>query len=150
MYNFASGPAMLPVPVLRQSQEEPLDRGGRGFSVVETSHRSDAFVAAMEATESLLRELLAVPSNYRVLFMHGGGHQRFAMVPISLLGATSRAGFNLSRHWSVAAAAEAHDLVQLKGHRSVGGMLASLNKAMPPAGVRALTSFMRAFQRTHG
>lgn len=150
MYNFASGPAMLPVPVLRQSQEEPLDRGGRGFSVVETSHRSDAFVAAMEATESLLRELLAVLSDYRVQFMQGGGHQRFAMVPIDLLGAKSHAGFIRSVHGSVAAAAEAQDLVQLKGHRSVGGMPASLYKAMPPAGVRALTSFMRAFRRTHG
>lgn len=107
VFNFASGPAVLPEPVLRQAQAELLDWGGRGFSVMETSHRTDAFVAVMDETEALLRSLLAVPPNYRVLFMQGGGHQQFAMVPINLLGAKFHADYILSGHWSVAAAAEA-------------------------------------------
>jgi len=107
VFNFASGPAVLPEPVLRQAQEELLDWGGRGFSVMETSHRTEAFVAVMEETEALLRTLLAIPSIYRVLFMQGGGHQQFAMVPINLLGAKFHADYILSGHWSVAAAAEA-------------------------------------------
>jgi phosphoserine aminotransferase len=74
---------------------------------METSHRTGAFVAVMEETEALLRTLLAVPASYRVLFMQGGGHQQFAMVPINLLGARFQADYILSGHWSVAAAAEA-------------------------------------------
>jgi phosphoserine aminotransferase len=107
VFNFASGPAMLPEPVLRQAQDELLDWGGRGFSVMETSHRTEAFVAVMDETEALLRELLAVPASYRVLFMQGGGHQQFAMVPINLLGAKFHADYILSGHWSKAAAEEA-------------------------------------------
>jgi len=107
VFNFASGPAVLPEPVLRQAQDELLDWGGRGFSVMETSHRSDAFVAVLDEAEALLRELLAIPSSYQVLFMQGGGHQQFAMVPINLLGAKFHADYIRSGHWSVAAADEA-------------------------------------------
>jgi phosphoserine aminotransferase len=107
VFNFASGPAVLPESVLRQAQEELLDWGGRGFSVMETSHRTDALVDVMQQTEALLRELLAVPANYRVLFLQGGGHQQFAMVPINLLGAKFHADYIVSGHWSRAAADEA-------------------------------------------
>ena len=110
VHNFASGPAVLPEPVLRQAQDELLDWGGRGYSVMETSHRTEAFVAVMEETEALLRELLSVPAGYRVLFMQGGGHQQFAMVPINLLGAKFHADYILSGHWSAAAAGEARRL----------------------------------------
>ncbi len=106
VYNFASGPAVLPEPVLCQAQEELLNWGGRGFSVLETSHRTPAFMAVMEETEALLRELLAVPRNYRVLFMQGGGHQQFAMVPINLLGPKFHADYIVTGHWTVAAAEE--------------------------------------------
>ena len=107
VFNFASGPAVLPEPVLRQAQAEMLDWGEHGFSVLETSHRAAPFVAVMDETEALLRELLGVPANYRVLFMQGGGHQQFAMVPINLLGAKFHADYVLTGHWSLAAAAEA-------------------------------------------
>lgn len=106
-YNFSSGPAVLPEDVLRQAQAELLDWGGRGYSVMEVSHRSDAFMAVMADTEARLRELLAVPANYRVLFMQGGGHQQFAMVPLNLLGAKTKADYILSGHWSNKAAEEA-------------------------------------------
>ncbi len=107
VYNFASGPAVLPEPVLRQAQAELLDWGGRGYSVLETSHRAEGFVEVMQQTESLLREALAVPASYRVLFMQGGGHQQFAMVPINLLGARTHADYIVTGHWTQGAAAEA-------------------------------------------
>lgn len=107
LYNFASGPAVLPESVLEQAQRELLDWGGRGFSVLETSHRAAPFMAVMDETEALLRELLAVPANYRILFMQGGGHQQFAMVPINLLGAKFHADYVVSGHWTRGAADEA-------------------------------------------
>jgi phosphoserine aminotransferase len=134
VFNFASGPAMLPEPVLRQAQAELLDWGGRGFSVMETSHRTEAFVAVMDETEALLRELLAVPANYRVLFMQGGGHQQFAMVPINLLGAKFHADYILSGHWSQAAAAEARRFcsVNVAADTAAGGA----TRAPAPAELR--------------
>ena len=107
IYNFASGPAVLPEPVLLQAQLELLDWQGRGYSVMETSHRSPEFVAVMQETEALLRTLLQVPAHYRILFMQGGGHQQFAMVPINLLGPKFHADYIVTGHWSRAAAEEA-------------------------------------------
>jgi len=107
VFNFASGPAVLPEEVLRQAQSELLDWGGRGFSVMESSHRADEFVALMSENEALLRQLLAIPANYRVLFMQGGGHQQFAMVPLNLLGPRMHADYIITGHWSERAAEEA-------------------------------------------
>ncbi len=107
IYNFASGPAVLPREVLREVQAEMLNWGGRGYSVIETSHRTPEFVAVMSETEQWLRELLAVPQNYRVLFMQGGGHQQFAMVPLNLLGAKTEADYIVTGHWTDKAAEEA-------------------------------------------
>jgi phosphoserine aminotransferase len=107
VFNFSPGPAVLPEEVLRQAQAELLDWGGRGYSVMETSHRIDAFVAVMQETEALLRELLAIPRHYRVLLMQGGGHQQFAMVPLNLLGARTQADYLVTGHWSERAAGEA-------------------------------------------
>jgi phosphoserine aminotransferase len=104
---FASGPAILPEEVLRQAQAELLDWEGRGYSVMESSHRFEPFVALVEQTEAMLRELLAVPSNYQILFMQGGGHQQFAMVPLNLLGARTQADYIVSGHWSLRGAVEA-------------------------------------------
>jgi phosphoserine aminotransferase len=131
VFNFASGPAVLPEPVLRQAQEELLDWGGRGFSVMETSHRTDAFMAVMAETEALLRELLAVPSNYHVLFMQGGGHQQFAMVPINLLRAKFHADYILSGHWSVAAAEEARRYCSVNVAADTAGAGATRVPAQP-------------------
>jgi phosphoserine aminotransferase len=114
VHNFAPGPAVLPEPVLRRAQEELLDWGGRGFSVMETSHRTPDFMALMEDTERLLRELLAVPARYRVLFMQGGGHQQFAMVPLNLLGAKYHADYIVSGHWTRLAAEEARRFCAVK------------------------------------
>jgi phosphoserine aminotransferase len=107
VYNFSSGPAMLPAEVLSDAAAEMLDWGGRGYSVMETSHRSPEFVEVLEQTEALLRELLAIPSNYRVLLLQGGAHLQFAMVPLNLLGARFAADYILTGIWSRKAADEA-------------------------------------------
>jgi len=105
--NFSSGPAILPEEVLHRAQAELLDWGGRGYSVMESSHRFEPFVALVEETEVMLRELLAVPDRYRILLMQGGGHQQFAMIPLNLLRAHARADYIVSGHWSSRGAQEA-------------------------------------------
>jgi len=107
VFNFSSGPAVLPEEVLRQAQAELLDWQGRGYSVIESSHRFEPFIAVIEETEAMLRELLAIPRNYHVLFMQGGGHQQFAMVPLNLLRARTQADYIVCGHWSRRAAEEA-------------------------------------------
>jgi phosphoserine aminotransferase len=84
VYNFAAGPAMLPETVLEQARAELLDWQGSGMSVMEISHRSRAFVAVAAEAERDLRELLAVPANYQVLFLQGGATLQFSAVPMNL------------------------------------------------------------------
>lgn len=85
-YNFSAGPAAMPEDVLRQAAAEMLDWHGSGMSVMEMSHRGKEFISICEQAEADLRELLAVPSNYRVLFMQGGGLAENAIVPMNLAG----------------------------------------------------------------
>ncbi|HCO30120.1 MAG TPA: 3-phosphoserine/phosphohydroxythreonine aminotransferase [Lachnospiraceae bacterium] len=85
VYNFSAGPAVLPEEVLRSAAEEMLDYKGTGMSVMEMSHRSKAFEEIMEHAESTLRDLLKIPEDYKVLFLQGGAHQQFAMVPMNLM-----------------------------------------------------------------
>jgi len=73
VYNFSSGPAMLPAEVLRRAQQDLCDWQGLGTSVMEISHRSKEFIQVAEESEKDLRDLLQIPSNYKVLFCHGGG-----------------------------------------------------------------------------
>ncbi|WP_110070396.1 3-phosphoserine/phosphohydroxythreonine transaminase [Halomonas sp. A11-A] len=109
-YNFCAGPAALPTAVLERARDELLDYQGRGLSVMEMSHRSDEFVAIAEKAEADLRELLAIPANYRVLFTQGGATQQFAAVPYNLLGPGGRANFVNTGIWSKKAIAEARHL----------------------------------------
>ncbi len=83
-YNFSAGPAVLPEPVLQQAAAEMLDWHGSGMGVMEMSHRGKEFIAIAEAAEADLRELLAVPVNFRILFMQGGGLAENAIVPLNL------------------------------------------------------------------
>ena len=83
-FNFSAGPAGLPLEVLRQAQAELLDCGGIGASIMEVSHRGKAFSAVLAAAEADLRELLAIPKNYKVLFLHAGTTLQFAQVPLNL------------------------------------------------------------------
>ena len=107
VYNFSSGPAKLPEEVLQQAQSEMLSWHGRGYSIMETSHRSPEFTAIIEETEALLRDLLAIPDDYSVLLLQGGAHLQFAMVPLNLLGAKANADYILTGIWSERAAEEA-------------------------------------------
>src|ERR1700739_587180 len=84
VFNFALGPAMLPTEVLEQVRDELLDWQGSGTSVMEISHRGKAFTDVAHAAEAQLRELLAVPDNYKVLFVQGGATGQFAAVPLNL------------------------------------------------------------------
>ncbi len=102
-YNFAPGPAVLPEEVLQQAAAEMLDWHGSGMSVMEMSHRGKEFISIYEAAERDLRALLAVPSNYRVLFLQGGGIGENAIVPMNLLGRKSQpatADFIHTGSWS--------------------------------------------------
>jgi len=86
-FNFCAGPAALPESVLLQAQQELLDWRGLGCSVMEISHRSPEFVEVAERAEQDLRDLLAIPDNYKVLFLHGGATAQFSAVPWNLFGA---------------------------------------------------------------
>ncbi|MBY5927239.1 3-phosphoserine/phosphohydroxythreonine transaminase [Halomonas denitrificans] len=109
-YNFCAGPAALPTAVLERAQREMLDYQGRGLSVMEMSHRSSEYVAIAEQAEADLRELLAVPDNYRVLFTQGGATQQFAAVPYNLLGHGGQANFLETGIWGKKAIKEAQHL----------------------------------------
>ena len=85
VYNFSAGPAVLPEEVLREAAEEMLDYRGCGMSVMEISHRSSVFDEIIGEAEADLRELLGVPSNYKVLFLQGGAYTQFAAVPMNLM-----------------------------------------------------------------
>ena len=108
VFNFSPGPAVLPVPVLEEIQRDLLALPGAGSSVLEISHRSPAFDAILAEAEANLRELLAVPDDYRVLFLQGGASLQFSMLPINLLrGQDLPASYILSGSWGSKAAVEA-------------------------------------------
>ncbi|WP_308388343.1 3-phosphoserine/phosphohydroxythreonine transaminase [Acidithiobacillus sp. AMEEHan] len=106
IYNFSAGPAVLPKPVLAQVQEELPDWHGSGMSVMEMSHRGPEYMGIIAQAEADLRALLAIPENYRVLFLQGGASQQFAMVPMNLL-AGGRAAYVETGIWSRKASSEA-------------------------------------------
>lgn len=105
--NFSAGPAVLPQAVLQQAASELLDWHGSGMSVMEMSHRGEEYISIQQEAELLLRELLAVPPNYKVLFMQGGGMGQNAVVPLNLIGRTGRAGYVVTGEWSKKSANEA-------------------------------------------
>src|SRR5262249_29663334 len=107
VFNFAAGPATLPVEVLEQVRDELLDWQGSGTSVMEVSHRGKAFTAVAREAEALLRELLGVPSNYQVLFLQGGATGQFAAVPLNLARGDSTVDYLDTGHWSKKALREA-------------------------------------------
>ncbi|SEJ35943.1 phosphoserine aminotransferase apoenzyme [Pseudomonas linyingensis] len=128
-HNFCAGPAALPEAVLQKAQAELLDWHGKGLSVMEMSHRSDDYVAIAEKAEQDLRDLLSIPSNYKVLFMQGGASQQFAQIPLNLLPEDGIADYVDTGIWSkkaleearrfgnvnVAASAKAYDFFAIPG-----------------------------------
>ena len=85
VYNFSAGPAVLPEEVLKEAQAEMLDYKDTGMSVMEMSHRSKAFDQIIQEAEKDLRDLMHIPDNYKVLFLHVGSSQQFAMIPMNLM-----------------------------------------------------------------
>jgi len=107
VYNFSAGPSMLPEPVLRRAADEMLDYGNSGQSVMEMSHRSKVYEGIIGSAESLLREIMNIPNNYKVLFLQGGASSQFAMIPMNLMTGSNKADFVLTGQWATKAYQEA-------------------------------------------
>lgn len=107
IYNFAAGPAVLPLPVLEQIQRDLIALPGVGMSILEISHRSKPFEAIIEKAEADIRTLAGIPPNYRVLFLQGGASTQFSMVPMNLLTAGATADYIDTGSWAEKAIKEA-------------------------------------------
>ncbi|WP_286261433.1 3-phosphoserine/phosphohydroxythreonine transaminase [Thalassotalea atypica] len=107
VFNFCAGPAMLPKPVMLKAQSEFVNWHDVGSSVMELSHRSKEYIEIAKKAEADLRTLMSIPSNYKVLFCHGGGRGQFSAVPLNLLPENGKADYIVSGSWSKAAAKEA-------------------------------------------
>ena len=107
IYNFSAGPAVLPKEVLQQAQAELIDWHGSGMSVMEMSHRGKEYMGIHAQAEADLRELMGIPANYKVLFLQGGAHLQFSMIPLNLLRGKLSADYVNTGEWSKKAIAEA-------------------------------------------
>jgi len=113
IFNFSAGPAVLPTAVLEQARDELLDWHGRGMSIMEMSHRGKDFSGVIEEAEADLRELMGIPSNYKVLFLQGGATQQFAQIPMNLLDGRS-ADYVVTGSWSKKAYKEAQRIGRVR------------------------------------
>jgi phosphoserine aminotransferase len=120
-FNFSPGPAVLPLEVLEQARDEMLDWHGDGMSVMEVSHRGKAFLQVAAEAEADLRELMAIPDNYRVLFMQGGASAQFALVPMNLATAQSTTDYVNTGHWSAKGIAEGRRYTRVHVAGDAGG-----------------------------
>jgi len=107
IYNFSPGPATLPYEVLVQAAKDIVNFNNKGIGLIEMSHRSKEFIQVVDECEVLLRELLSIPANYKVLFLQGGASTQFAMVPMNLLGPGKSACYLNTGTWSKKAIKEA-------------------------------------------
>lgn len=107
VYNFSAGPSVLPESVLKIAADEMLDYHGCGQSVMEMSHRSKVYDDIIKEAERLLREIMNIPDNYKVLFLQGGASSQFAMVPLNLLNKSKKADFVITGQWANKAYQEA-------------------------------------------
>ncbi len=111
VYNFSAGPSMLPLEVLKRAQDEMLDCNQSGQSVMEMSHRSKEYQSIIDEAESLLREIMNIPDNYKVLFLQGGASTQFAMIPLNL-AKNKKADFVTTGQWSKKAKSEAAKYIE--------------------------------------
>lgn len=108
IFNFSPGPAVLPLPVLEQAQKDLVSLPGYGMSILEMSHRAPGFLDILAAAKRDLRELLAIPENYEIVFLQGGSRLQFSMIPANFLkGSTVPAEYVVTGSWSKMAYAEA-------------------------------------------
>ncbi len=110
VYNFSAGPSMLPLEVLEKAASELVCYGESGMSVMEMSHRSPDYEAIIKDAEAMLRKLMNIPDNYKVLFLQGGASTQFAAVPLNLIGRTGKADYVVSGQFSGKAFKEAQKL----------------------------------------
>ena len=110
VYNFSAGPSMLPLPVLEKAASELICYGESGMSVMEMSHRSPDYEAIIGDAEKMLRELMQIPDNYKVLFLQGGASTQFAAIPLNLIGRTGKADYVVSGQFSGKAFKEAQKM----------------------------------------
>jgi phosphoserine aminotransferase len=113
IYNFSAGPAVLPKEVLQQAQAELVDWRGSGMSVMEMSHRGKEYMGIHAQAEADLRELMGIPANYKVLFLQGGAHLQFSMIPLNLMRGKLSADYVNTGEWSKKAMAEAKKFIQV-------------------------------------
>ncbi len=111
VYNFSAGPSMLPVEVLEKAAREMVEYGTSGMSVMEMSHRSKDYEEIINSAESLVRELMKVPDNYKVLFLQGGGSSQFAMIPLNLGTKNKKCDIVITGQWAKKAAQEAEKYI---------------------------------------
>lgn len=131
-YNFCAGPAALPTAVLEKAQQELTNWQGKGLSIMEMSHRSADFVAVAEKAEADLRTLLAIPDNYKVLFLQGGASLQFSAIPLNLLGKNQKADYIHTGIWSEKALKEAKrygDINVIDAATTVDGKMAIADQA---------------------
>ena len=107
VYNFSSGPAVLPLPVLEEVQRDLIALPGVGMSILEISHRSATFESIIERTEADVRRLAGIPDGYRILFLQGGASLQFSMVPMNLLSDGLTADYLMTGTWADKAVVEA-------------------------------------------
>ncbi|MDB6084105.1 MAG: phosphoserine aminotransferase [Gammaproteobacteria bacterium] len=120
-FNFSPGPAALPLEVLEQARDEMLDWNHAGMSVMEVSHRGKAFMEVAAEAETDLRELMAIPRNYKVLFLQGGASAQFAFVPMNLAAADATVDYINTGHWSNKAIIEARRYCTVHVAADAGG-----------------------------
>ncbi len=126
VFNFSAGPAALPAEVLEQLRDEMLDWHGQGMSVMEMSHRGKAFVGIAERAEADLRELLAIPPGYKVIFLQGGATGQFAAIPLNLTRPDSVADYVNTGAWSKKAITEAKRYCKVNVAADAGGKYMSV------------------------
>lgn len=107
VYNFSAGPSMLPEEVLKRAASEMLDYNGSGQSVMEMSHRSKVYDEIIKGAEALLRELMNIPDNYKVLFLQGGASTQFAAIPLNFMNGSGKADYIITGQWAKKAYQEA-------------------------------------------
>ena len=107
VFNFSAGPSTLPEKVLEIAAAEMLDYKGSGQSVMEMSHRSKTYQAIFDEAEALLREIMQIPDNYKVLMLQGGASSQFAMIPLNLLNKSKKADYVITGQWATKAYKEA-------------------------------------------
>ena len=107
VYNFSAGPSMLPIEVLKRAADEMLCYGDSGMSVMEMSHRSPVYDEIIKDAEKLLRKIMNIPDNYKVLFLQGGASTQFAAVPLNLMNKNKKADYVVSGQFSNKAYKEA-------------------------------------------